>query len=115
VTNQPASKSILLFPGFIFVFLAAVIGILSAQFYFKEEKLLKAEAQQSLSTIADLKVNQITNWRREREGDTFSIQNNAAIARSVKDYFQDNTRKPDLNRWMDAFCKSYGYWCRHLI
>ena len=53
------------------VFVLLVTGILFAgfRFYQQQQNRIKSEAQNYLIAIADLKVNQITQWRRERIAD----------------------------------------------
>ncbi|MFH1026248.1 MAG: hypothetical protein V1764_06180, partial [Nitrospirota bacterium] len=51
---------------FIFLFLSICIWIAGYLYYQYQKEYIKKEKQEDLAAIADLKVNQIVNWRKER-------------------------------------------------
>ena len=104
-----------LIPWFLFnVFLLLSIGILITGFliYQKQEQRLKSDTHRSLAAIADLKVNQIVQWRYDRIGDGNLIRENVPLIRQIAEFYKtgDGTkRKLELINWMNSFQKHYGY------
>lgn len=68
----------------IFLLLAAGIAIAGYFYYEQQKSLLKADAENNIVSIADLKVQQIMKWRRERIGDAAVLSDNPFIARAVQ-------------------------------
>ena len=96
----------------IFVFVTACILFAGYRFYQSQKQNIKLEAQNDLSAIADLKVNQITQWRRERIADGEELFNNPLLSKTVKEFLNSpaNTdRKHDLLTIMKSFQFEAGY------
>ena len=72
----------------VFVLLVACTLLAGYRFYQAQKKSIKLEAQNDLSAIADLKVSQITQWRRERIADGDLLFNNLPLLRTVKDFLK---------------------------
>jgi two-component system, cell cycle sensor histidine kinase and response regulator CckA len=96
------------------VFLLLVAGILITGFFFyqSQQRHIQANAQNNLSAIADLKVKQITQWRRERIADGQLIKNNKPLFRLVETFLKSpnniDTRQELLSE-MRSFQNIEGY------
>jgi signal transduction histidine kinase len=94
------------------MFLTMVIAI-TGYFYFENQKDLTREGKnRELKAIANLKVEQIINWRRERLGDARVISEDHGLALLIQRWFTDQSslqlKDIILNR-MASLIKSYGY------
>lgn len=84
----------------------AVSSILLGIFYYKTHKRnLVRDKGLELSAIADLKVNQIAQWRSERLGDGRLIGGNAPLVTMLYEYLHQMV-PAELNREVDASLKS---------
>ena len=96
----------------IFFLLSVGIGIASYIYYKSQLINFKKDKQESISAIADLKVSQIVEWRRERIGDGAIIQDNPFIAPNIQQYL-DNPNAPgikkDIIALMTSMQNKYGY------
>ncbi len=79
-------------------------GILAAGFLFARSQRRGTEAgiQGQLSAIADLKVQQILAWRRERTADAVLLASEPLIAMPGRD-------PGELQTWLGTFRRLYGY------
>jgi PAS domain S-box-containing protein len=68
----------------IFLLLAAGISTAGYSYYKQQESLLRAEAENSISAIADLKVRQILTWRKERISDALVLSENPLVVKAVQ-------------------------------
>ncbi len=98
----------------IIVFLLLVIGILVTGYFFyrSQQQHFKANAQNHISAIADLKVEQITKWRQERILDGKLTYNNAALIRQVSEYLkrpEKSSSRQDILKLMKSFHEDAGY------
>jgi PAS domain-containing protein len=96
------------------IFLSLVAGIFIAGFIFyqRQQERIKIAAQNDLAAFADLKAEQIAQWRQERIIDAELVYNNAAIARQVDVYFkipEKTSPKKDLLKFMKSFQDHAGY------
>ncbi|OGP69739.1 MAG: hypothetical protein A2Y80_03485, partial [Deltaproteobacteria bacterium RBG_13_58_19] len=96
----------------IFVILAA--GIITAgYFYYRHyEEHYRVEVERKLSAIADLKVDDITRWRRERLADASVLYQNITFAALVRRYFdqpQDLDLQQELLAWISQIQGNYDY------
>jgi PAS domain S-box-containing protein len=87
----------------IFIFLAA--GIVTGGYfaYRNYEKNYRSEEERQLSAIADLKVDQLVQWRKERLGDAIEFYKNNVFSDLVKRYFKnqaDADAKRRIQAWM---------------
>lgn len=96
----------------IFVLLAAGI-VTGAYFAYKNyEKNYRAEIENELSAIADLKVGQIEGWRKERLEDGQIFYKNDVFSAIVKRYTQnrnDREAKTGILTWVGQVQKAYNY------
>ncbi len=96
----------------VFVLLVACTLLAGYRFYQAQKKSIKLEAQNDLSAIADLKVSQITQWRRERIADGDLLFNNLPLLRTVKDFLNSSAntdRKQEILAVMKSFESEVGY------
>jgi PAS domain S-box-containing protein len=89
----------------IFFVLIIVVNILCF-FYFENQKdHIKKEKQNELMAIADLKVDQIVNWRNERLADLSAILDNPLIVSQLYHWLRDpkaNRQKEEILTWMKS-------------
>ena len=78
----------------IFLIFSAIIISAGYSYFAMQRAEYKVQAESELSTIADLKVGLIVNWRREREGDAAITLQNPLFIRHVKQ-FLDDPSSPD--------------------
>jgi hypothetical protein len=69
----PSPKKILWVLVCIFLLFSGIVGIAGYFFFQKEERTIKQGKREILGAIADLKVNQIVTWRKERMGDANTV------------------------------------------
>lgn len=75
-------------PAFIFalIFFVLAMGIVATGYvyYWNYERVFRAEADQQLSAIAELKVGELVQWRKERLSDAAVFHNNPAFTQLVR-------------------------------
>lgn len=96
------------------IFSIFVIGIVFTGFiYYKNyEKQFRTEVENQLTAIADLKVEQLVQWRKERLGDADILYRNMDFAKHIKNYLNspnDLNSKNEIIDWMRKIEESYGY------
>ena len=96
----------------IFIILAA--GVVSSGYYYYRsyESRFRAAAEQQLAAIAELKVGELVQYRRERLGDAAIIDNNPAFAQLVRRAFAlpaDDDARRQLQVWLDKFQIHFQY------
>ena len=79
----------------ILILCLAVVGLAGAGtwFYFSEERQLRRNAEAALQAIADLKVNQISEWREERLGDAAVIMESPFLNEAVVQWLSNPRRE----------------------
>jgi PAS domain S-box-containing protein len=98
--------------GLIFILFAsglAAIGYLSYQQY---ERAFRLQMENQLSTIANLKVSGLEEWRAERMADAQALYNNPAFAALVQRFLEhpgDVQAGALLQSWLDAINNSGAY------
>jgi len=65
-----------------------------AWYYHKQQQQLRRHAEMALQSIAHLKVDQITNWRRERMGDAALLARTPFLSEAIARWLADP--RPDL-------------------
>ncbi len=79
-------------------------------FYEKQKENLKQEEWSQLGAIADLKVGQIANWRKERIGDGGIIFESVFIAASLQQWLKDPKTaglEKEILGWMGSLTQQY--------
>ncbi len=110
--NRQSSRTIPWFLVSVFIFFVIFIPIAGFLFYQTQQRRLKSEAENYLAAIADLKVNQIVQWRRERIADGRLFLNNPPILKTVEAFLRSpgrSERKQELLAVMKAFQLKTGY------
>jgi PAS domain S-box-containing protein len=100
--------------GFMLVFAFMAAGILATGdlYYRNYERNYRAEAERQLSSIADLKVNELVQYRKERLGDANTFYNNPAFSELVRRFLDqpaDADAQRQLQSWLGKFQAYYGY------
>ncbi|HEY6011065.1 MAG TPA: PAS domain S-box protein, partial [Nitrospirota bacterium] len=73
----------------IFLVLAVLIGLAGFLYYDFQKQHIKDNIEDELSAIADLKVNQIAEWRKERLKEATSIARNTIVTLEVRRFLRD--------------------------
>ena len=115
-SQKDLSKSKLNYSGgnllLIFLVLSAGILALGAFVFRATEKNFRAEFNQQLSSIADLRVRDLVLWRAERLGDGGVLFQNPALTALVSDFFKkrsDPVPRKHLWVWFEKEINSYKY------
>ncbi|MGA3141597.1 MAG: PAS domain S-box protein [Verrucomicrobiota bacterium] len=100
--------------GFMLVFALLAAGILTAGclYYQNYKRQFRAEVELELSAIADLKVDELVQYRKERLGDADTFYNNSAFSELVRRFLQqpaDADTQRRLQSWLGRFQAYYGY------
>jgi len=96
----------------IYLILAILIFSVGVYYYEGQKKEIKKNKDDELLAIADLKVSQIVNWRKERLGDAATIYANVLLTPQLQRLVQrpNGTReKRAILTWMESFKVSYQY------
>ncbi len=96
------------------VFVALLIGIAFANylFYRAESGATIDQAREQLSAIAELRVQQIENWRRERLGDAATFRDNPLFSATLERWLKtprDDVAAQELVTWLDMFVRHYDF------
>ncbi len=79
------------FAIYVFIFLLLVAGIIISGYlsYRNFERDFRHQAENQISAIAELKTNELVNWRKERLDDAQAFYNNSVFSGLVKRYFEN--------------------------
>ncbi|MGB9006227.1 MAG: hypothetical protein WCB96_10930, partial [Candidatus Aminicenantales bacterium] len=92
--------------------LAAGIIIAGYSYYRNYAKNYQIAVEHQLSAIADLKVGELAQWRKERLGDAAVFYGNAAFSALVRRYFEkpnDREASGQLHSWLRQGQEPLGY------
>jgi len=95
----------------IFVFMAAGILIAGYLFYSNYAKNYRTQVEHQLSAIADLKVGELVQWRKERLWNANLLYKNPAFSSLVQRYFEhpdDVDTQEQLRSWLTHFQVAFG-------
>lgn len=95
---------------FIVFSVAIIVG--GIFFYKSQRNRIFTENQNSLAAISTLKIRQIEEWRKERLANAVAIRNNGPLIRSIKQYFDDQSKtniRKELLDWIESINTGYGY------
>jgi two-component system, cell cycle sensor histidine kinase and response regulator CckA len=109
---RPSSRAIPWFLVVMFIFFVIFTLIAGFLFYQRQQRQIKSEAQNYLAAIADLKVNQIVQWRHERVADGMLLLNNPPLIKAAEEYLRypgRSERKQELFTVMNSFKLKAGY------
>ena len=98
----------------ILVFVGLAVGIITAGYfsYRNYEKQYRGEVEHQLSAVAELKVGELGQWRKERLGDASVFYQNAAFSTLVQRYFDDRGNagvRAQLQSWLGRVQQDYQY------
>ena len=96
----------------IFLVLVLIVSVMGYFYYQGQKKQIKREKQNELLAIAELKVGQITSWRKERTADAASIFNDFLLGPYILSLLHDPKEtkgKKEILTWMKSFKETYQY------
>ena len=96
----------------LFIVLSAGAVTIGIVFYFSQKRHLLTDTVQELSTISDMKVKQISQWRLERIGDGIFLSNNALIIKQFSEFMSESENvslRNDILSTLMALNKGYDY------
>lgn len=96
----------------VFVLLAAGIVTTGYLYYRHYEQTYRSEVEGRLSAIAELKVGELTSWRRERMADGEVLFNNGAFSSLVRRALvspTDSEARRQLQEWMGKYVDNCQY------
>ena len=96
------------------IFFILVIAICSVGlFYYESQKKgIRKDKQDELLAIADLKVGQIANWRKERLADAATIRGNFLLVPHMQRFLhnpEEAKGKEGILTWMESFKETHQY------
>lgn len=89
----------------------ALVGA-GALYYYFQTGVFRAQAERRLASIAELKVDELSTWYRERLSDARFYQNNRALAQVVARYLaapDDEAIADELRAWFSDTQGSHSY------
>jgi signal transduction histidine kinase len=100
--------------GFLLVFVLLSAGIVTTGCYYYQnyQKSYRTGAEQQLSTIADLKVNELAQYRNERRWDAATLFNNAAFSGLVRRFLEhpeDAEAPRQIQEWAAKYLATEQY------
>ena len=100
--------------GLLLIFAILSLGIIggSAFYYRHYERQFRAAAEHQLTAIAELKVNELAQYRKERLEDAAIFFNNAAFSGLVRRFFdhpEDTDAQRQIQTWLGKFQAYYEY------
>ena len=90
---------------YILLVLILVVNILGFIYFENQKNHIKKEKQNELMAIADLKVDQIVNWRNERLADLSSVLDNPLIISQLHQWLRDpkaNRQRKEILTWLKS-------------
>jgi PAS domain S-box-containing protein len=96
------------------VYMVTITGIATIGYFsYKSFTVqLQQQAEYQLESIAKLKIDGLTDWRNERQGDAEAISDNPAFPLLVADYLRNPDGPYDsqaMQSWLDTLKNSYKY------
>ena len=96
----------------IFVILVIAICSVGIFYYESQKKEIKKDKQDELVAIANLKVGQIANWRKERLADAATIRGNFLLVPHIRSFLHNPKGakwREGILTWMESFRETYQY------
>ena len=93
------------------VVLSAIIGTAGYTYLQQQKQLVISEATLDLTTIVDLKVSQMVEWRKERIREATAIHSNTIISHHIKNHLKHKRTKniKEISDWISGVQNSTGY------
>lgn len=95
-----------------FCLLVSGIVTIGYLYYRNYEGQLRLRAEEQLTTISELKVEQLTQWRKERLGDATVLAGNPHFCDLVREFLSATppaAAEAELHRWLVDVRDAYGY------
>lgn len=108
--NPAENKRSVIVLGAVFVLLAVGIMTVGYRYYWNYEAQYRAQVEDQLSAIADLKVGELSQYRQERLGDAAILFENTAFSEEVARFLadpQDVAAQRVVQTWLDKY-QVYG-------
>ena len=96
----------------VFLIVVAAVLLIAVLHFQRVQRQYRAGIEAQLSTIADLKVRELQQWREERFGDARVLYHNTLFADVVDHYFArpaDQSAYEQLQTWLREIQVSYRY------
>jgi PAS domain S-box-containing protein len=95
----------------IFLLLSSLVWYLGNLYYKTQRGRIQSEKQNVLSSIADLKINEIDVWKNERLRDVETFVGNSLTGNALSSYLKnpDSKRKQEINIWFETLIKNFDY------
>lgn len=110
-TGSPARRACYL-PAVLFVVSAAAIALVAYRYYSGQKEAFEKQARDQLLTVADMKVREISDWLRERQGLARSMTRNRIVAAAVQQTIahpEDRALRARVAEWLTIFCEYRGF------
>ena len=111
MASKPMPRKIFWYLFIIFLVLSLGILLIGYLFYARQVAHIKRDKQNELAAILDLKIQQINNWREERQGDAYVLFTDQFLALRIKDYLQGKAtpalKQEILNRMASLMVYQY--------
>ncbi len=100
--------------AFLLIFALLAVGIIAAgySYYYHHAKIFRIEADHQLSSIAELKVGELKQWREDRQTDASLYFKNPSFSALVKRYFKnpdDADAQRQLQDWLGKYATMGDY------
>jgi PAS domain S-box-containing protein len=96
----------------VFIIITVAAGFLGYYYYQSQKSQITERIENELVGIANLKADQIVNWRKERLGDAETIFNNTFIVQDIN-HFVAGRAAPEIRKrilkWMQSFKRNDQY------
>lgn len=110
--QRDRAGSVRMFGNLVLVFLLLAAGLVAVgHFYYdRYQRKYRSEVEQRLSAIADLKVGELAQWRRERLGDGETLARNRVFTDlAARALDGDSEAASEIRDWLDGGRFAYGY------
>ncbi|MFA6243018.1 MAG: PAS domain-containing protein, partial [Candidatus Hydrogenedentales bacterium] len=96
------------------IFVLLSLGIILVGYFYTRHygKQYRAEVERQLVATADLKVGELTQWKRERLGDAAVLHKNEAFTTLVRRFLdtpEDTLAAQELRTWLDQFQAAFRF------
>ncbi|MEW6195656.1 MAG: PAS domain S-box protein [Bacteroidota bacterium] len=108
-------KSKVRFPKNLIVIFTAIFIIasfLSFYFFDQQKKRIESEIYADLKSVADLKIDQLVQWIKDRSGDAAVISQSPFFIKNFDEWFKDKTNKKEedeIKKRLTLLIKLYDY------